>query len=329
MQTNTLLSFVIPCYRSEHTIGKVIEEIREVVHQREGYDFEVVAVNDFSRDNVGMILRELSQNDKRIKVINFSKNFGKHSAVLAGFAHASGDYIVTMDDDGQDAIQNLWMLVEPLEKDECDIATASYLKKKESFIKLMGHNFYKWISEVFLGLDSKKRLDSFLVAKRFVCREVLHYEKPYPFIEGLLLNVTNRVLLVPMEHRNRADDKASGFTLRKSIALFMNAVTTFSVRPLRIANLAGALFALVGFVYGVTIIIRKLINPETPLGYSSLMAVILFSSGVIMALLGIIGEYLGRIYICINNSPQYVIKDTINLEGSCGNGCSKEDITND
>lgn len=309
-----LLSFVIPCYRSENTIKYVVSEIDEVVSKRAGYDYEIIAVNDCSPDNVGVVLQKMSEENTRVKVITFAKNFGKHAAVLAGYKYVTGRYVVTMDDDGQDAIQDLWKLIDLLENDDCDIATSTYAKKKETPIKWVGHMFYVWLSETFLGLDRNKRLDNFFAAKYFVCKEVLHYEKPYPFIEGLLLGVTDRVIKVPMNHRNRADEKTSGFTLRKSISLFMNAVTTFSIRPLRIANFIGVVFAVFGFLYGVILIIRKLMNPLMLLGYSSMMAVMLFSSGIIMVLLGIIGEYLGRIYICINNSPQYVIRDTINID---------------
>jgi undecaprenyl-phosphate 4-deoxy-4-formamido-L-arabinose transferase len=150
--------------------------------------------------------------------------------------------------------------------------------------------------------------------KRFVCREIVKYRNPFPYLEGLVLRVTRRIAMVDLEQRERADDLGTGFTIRKSVSLLANGLTAFSVKPLRVASLLGVFFALGGFALGLSTIVHKLADPAVPAGYSSLMAVVLFSSGTVMLLLGVIGEYVGRIYICLNDSPQYVIKETINLE---------------
>lgn len=310
----TLISFVIPCYRSENTIEMVIDEIRNIVREREGYDYEIVAVNDCSPDHVYDVLAKLAKEDSKVKVINFAKNMGKHAAVIAGYSVVSGQYVVNLDDDYQSPVNELWKLMELVESDECDCATAEYFVKKESLFKRIGSNINLKMSEIMLEKPKGLRIENFSVIKAFVAKEIINYRNPYPYLEGLTFRVTNRVKAVQMEQRDRGDDNASGFTIKKSISLILNGLTAFSVKPLRFASLCGVLFAALGFAYGVVTIIRKLIHPEILLGYSSLLAVILFSSGLIMVMLGLIGEYLGRIYICINDSPQYVIRNTINID---------------
>ena len=308
-----LLSFVIPCYRSEKTIEKVVDEIRTTVGEKSEYDYEIIAVNDYSPDNVYDVLCRLALHDKKIKVINFARNMGKHSAVMAGYAVAKGDIIVNLDDDFQCPTYELWKLIEPIETDLCDVATAKYYVKKEAWYKRIGSDINLKMTECLLDKPANLRMENFSAMKRFVCEEMIKYVHPYPYIEGLIYRVTKRVCEVPMEQRNRADDNASGFTIGISIGLLLNGLTAFSVKPLRVASICGLFFAALGFIFGLITIIRKIFNPEMLMGYSSLMAVLVFSMGLIMLMLGIIGEYIGRIYICMNASPQYVIKNTINI----------------
>ena len=313
LQKQELISFVIPCYRSEKTIEKVVDEIIQTVRQRKEYDYEIITVNDCSPDGVYEILKKLAAQNPKIKVINFAKNMGKHAAVLAGYAVVKGDYVVDLDDDFQCPVYDLWKLLDPVKNDECDYATAKYYQKRQSAFKNWGSNLNLHMSEIMLEKPKGLRFENFSVMKRFVCKEIINYKHPYPYLEGLVLRVTRRVITVPMEERNRGDDRGSGFTLAKSVALLVNGLTAFSVKPLRVASVLGFLFSACGFIWGVYAVIHKLINPNVPLGYSSIVAILLFSSGLIMLMLGLIGEYIGRIYICINDSPQYVIKETINL----------------
>lgn len=308
-----LLSFVIPCYRSEYTIENVIEEIITTVSQRHGYDYEIIAVNDCSPDGVYGVLQKLASQNKKIKVINFVKNMGKHSAVLAGYSYVSGEYVINLDDDYQSPVNEMWALLEPVIANKCDVATAKYTRKRESAWKRFGSNVNLKVSEIMLDKPKGMRFENLCVIKRFVADEVIRYKNPYPFIEGLILRITKRIISVPMDQRERGDDKTTGFTFWKSLSLFLNGFTNFSVKPLRFALIVGALFAFLGFIYGVFVVVRKIMYPGMLLGWSSIMAVMLFSSGMIMLLLGVIGEYIGRIFICINDFPQYVVRDTINI----------------
>lgn len=309
----TRISFVIPCYRSEKTIKLVIDEIIETVGQKKEYDYEIIAVNDYSPDNVYDVLVELANHNPKIKVINFAKNMGKHSAVLAGYTVASGDYVVDLDDDFQCPTYELWKLLEPLEKDICDVAIAAYHVKKENLIKRLGSRINSKMTDILMNKPKEIRFENFSIRKKFVCDEMTKYKNPYPFLEGLTLRVTHRIVTVSMEERERADDNSSGFTFVKSFSLLVNGLTAFSVLPLRVSTFVGVTAAFVGFMWGIYAIIHKIVNPNVAMGYSSLLAVILFIGGLNMIMLGMIGEYVGRIYISVNDSPQYVIKDTINI----------------
>jgi undecaprenyl-phosphate 4-deoxy-4-formamido-L-arabinose transferase len=220
---------------------------------------------------------------------------------------------VDLDDDYQSPVNELWRLMAPVQDGEADYATAKYFVKKQSFVKRLGSNINLLMSSVMLDKPSGLRFENFSVMKHFVCKEAIKYRNPYPYLEGLVLRVTGRICTVEMEQRERGDDSGTGFTLMKCLALWLNGLTAFSVKPLRVASLLGAIFAICGFLWALLVIVSRIQNPDVSAGYSSIMAVILFTSGIVMLLLGLIGEYLGRIYICINASPQYVINGTYNI----------------
>ena len=310
---NKLISFVIPCYRSEKTIRKVYLEIVEVVKERKEYDYEIIAVNDCSPDRVLNELISIAESDSKFRVISFGRNFGKHSAVMAGYACVRGELVVTLDDDYQCPTYELWKMVDAINEEGYDCATAVYREKKEKRWKQLGSRVNNWMINVLIEPPKGIAVENFFVIRRYVCDEIINYKNPYPYIGGLLMKTTHRIKMIPMEERDRADEKETGFTLKKSLELFSNGLTAFSVKPLRIATFLGILFALIGFIFGFYVIIKKLLIPTVIMGYSSMMAVHLFTTGIIMFMLGIIGEYLGRIYICMNNSPQYVIRETYNL----------------
>ncbi len=163
-------------------------------------------------------------------------------------------------------------------------------------------------------LDRLKNLEftNFMVMRRYVAEELCRYRNPYPYMTGLILRTTRRIISVPMEERERYSG-SSGFTFKKMVDLWMNGLTAFSIKPLRLASLLGFLTAAVGFIYALVVVIRRILSPEVPAGYSSIMAVILMIGGVLMLLLGVVGEYVGRIYISLNDSPQYVIRDLVNF----------------
>ena len=314
------ISFIIPCYGSEKTVGIVIDEIEKKLKEKEEkYDYEIIAVNDQSPDNVWNVLKEIAKNNKKIKLINLAKNMNRPGALMAGMSKVTGDYIVLMDDDGQCPMDNLWDLIKPLEEGH-DVSIAKYPQYKQSIFKSFGTIVNRKMTEIVIGKPKDLSFTNFSAMKRYIVEEIKQYKNPYPYMTGLLLRTTSDIVNVKMEERERISG-STNFTLRKMLNLWINGFTAFSVKPLRISTVIGIITALVGFIYGIYIILHKLFVHSAVLqGYSSTMAIILFIGGIIMMMLGIIGEYIGRIYISINNSPQYVIKEMINMEKGEENG---------
>ena len=308
------ISFGIPCYNSAKTIPFVIDEIHSTMAKvKDRYDYEIVAVVDGSPDNVFDILKEIAEKDKKVKVINFAKNYGQPNARMGTLKYATGDYVVCMDDDGQCPVDHIMELIEPLENG-ADITIADYPEKKQSWFKNFGSNFNTFTSRIVLDVPNDFRSSNFYAMKRFVRNQIVLYKNPYPFMDGLISQATKSIAYAKMEERERMSG-TTGYTLKKLLGLWLNGFTAFSVVPLRISSLMGFLCAIAGFALGIFTLIRKIIIVDVPMGWSSTIAVILFVGGLIMLMLGMIGEYIGRIYISINNAPQFVEREIINVKG--------------
>lgn len=303
------ISFVIPCYKSEKTISNVVEEIINTVTSH-GDEYEIVMVSDNSPDNVYNVIKKMCAADLRLKGAELSKNFGQHSALMASYSMCTGDIIISVDDDGQIPICNTYDLIEKI-SEGYDVVYAKYEDNKYNIFRRFGSKINSLMMETLINKPKEITVTSFFAAKRYVIDEMLKYKNAYPFVMGLVFRTTNKIANVHVKHRNRINGK-SGYTFTKLISLWMNGFTAFSVKPLRLATIIGCLCAFVGFVVGIIMIVRKLINPDIAAGYTSLIAVMLFLGGLTMLMLGLIGEYIGRIYISLNNSPQYVIRDSIN-----------------
>lgn len=307
------VSFVIPCYRSENTIAGVVEEIEKTMFAlKASYDFEIVLVNDSSPDNTMGTIRKLCEAKKYIIGIGFARNFGQHAALMAGLRQATGDYVVCLDDDGQTPADEVSKLLDKLEEGY-DAVYAKYEHKQHSGFRNLGSKVNELMTRVMLEKPKELYVSSYFAVKRFIVEDMIRYENSYPYVIGLVLRSTKNITNVVVNHRER-EEGSSGYTLKKLLALWFNGFTAFSVKPLRIATCVGVLCACAGFLYGIYIIINRFVNPDVPLGYSSMMAALVFFCGMIMVMLGLIGEYIGRIYISMNSSPQYVIRERINAE---------------
>ncbi len=306
------ISFVIPCYRSEKTLGGVIEEIQSTMPEI-GHDYEIILVNDCSPDNTFEVIRELASKNKNILGINLAKNFGQHSALMAGMRHSTGDVVVCLDDDGQTPANEVGKLLGKLEEGY-DVCYASYGKKQHSGFRNFGSKVNELMTRIMLGKPKKLKVSSYFAVKRFIVDDMLRYEQSYAYVIGLVLRATKNVCNVEVNHRARTEG-TSGYTLAKLISLWLNGFTAFSIKPLRIASAIGCFCAASGFIYGIYTIIKKLVLVDVQAGFSAIMSVLVFIGGMIMIMLGLIGEYIGRIYICMNSSPQYVIKEKVgNIE---------------
>ena len=306
------ISFVIPCYRSEKSLGSVVAEVKRTMSRRPELDFELILVSDHSPDGVWTVIRDLHNADPdRVKGLELARNFGQHAALMAGYSRADGDYVVSLDDDGQTPVDAVWSLIENLESNGRDVVYGAYRIKKHTGLRNLGSRVNDLMASWLLGKPRALKVTSFFVARRFVIAEMLKYSEPFPYVIGLVLRVTRNIGNVWVDHRERAEG-VSGYTMVKLVGLWMNGFTAFSVKPLRVASYAGMLSSAIGFGFGVWAVVNKLfINPAAPLGYSSLMAAVLFIGGMLMLILGLIGEYVGRIYICISQSPQYVVREEL------------------
>jgi len=305
------LSFVIPCYGSELTIEGVLDEIHMIMSQKQEYDYEIICVNDCSEDNVLEILKKRALNEPELVIADLTKNMGKPCAMLAGYSLVSGDYVVNLDDDGQCPLDKLWNLFAPLQSGS-DVVYAGYTKKKQSTFKNFGSKVNSTMAQVLVGKPKWMKTSNFSIMKRVIVDEIRKYTNIYPYISGIAFKTTSAIANVPMEERERTAGR-SNFTLRKSFSLWLNGFTAFSVRPLRLSTLIGVLTAVAGLVYGLYIAIRRLfIVPHMRVGYASTMIALLIIGGIIMMMLGMLGEYIGRIYVNQNNLPQYVIREVIN-----------------
>lgn len=306
------LSFVIPCYRSEHTLPHVVTEIKEKMKTLGQYEYEIILVNDCSPDDTMGTIRKLCRENDNIKGIDFARNFGQHSALMAGLRHSCGDYVVCLDDDGQTPADEADRLLNRLEEGY-DAVYAKYEHKHHSAFRNLGSKVNERMTRMMLGKPAELYVSSYFAVRRFVVEDMIRYENSYPYVIGLVLRATNNITNVVVNHRDR-EEGSSGYTLKKLMGLWFNGFTAFSVKPLRIATCIGGASAIAGFLYGIYTIIKRLVNPDVPMGFSSTMAALVFFGGMIMLMLGLIGEYIGRIYISLNNSPQYVIREKINVE---------------
>lgn len=305
-----LVSFVIPCYRSAQTIGKVVEEIDSAMKGLSTYNYEIVLVNDSSPDDTFEVIRALCTRRGDICGVSLAGNFGQHAALMAGFRYAHGDIVVCLDDDGQTPADEVGKLLDKIEEGY-DVVYAKYAHKRHSGFRNFGSKINELMARVMLGKPKQLYLSSYFAAKRFVVDEMLRYTNPYPYVIGLVLRTTQNITNVEVSHRER-EVGVSGYTMGKLLGLWFNGFTAFSIKPLRIATAMGCLTACAGIVYGIYTVIKKFVNPNVPVGFSAVMAAVVFLGGVIMLMLGMIGEYIGRIYISLNNSPQYVIRECIN-----------------
>lgn len=309
-----LVSFVIPCYRSEKTIGNVVAEIECTMKQcANKYDYEIILVNDCSPDRTFDKIREMAEQDAHITGLSLAKNFGQHGALMAGYHASRGDIVVSLDDDGQSPADEVLKLLDKLEEGY-DVVYASYDHKQHSSFRNWGSKVNAEMTHVMLGKPRDLQITSYYAAKRFIIDEMLRYEGCFPYVIGLVLRATKNICNVPVRHRQR-DIGESGYNMRKLFALWMNGFTSFSVKPLRMSVYLGLISAACGFLYAIYIVIGYFFFGGSPLGWRSLMAVILILGGIILLMLGLIGEYVGRIYMCENAAPQFVIREIVHREG--------------
>lgn len=299
------LSFVIPLYKSEESIAQVVHDI-EALQVPGG--LEIVLVNDCSPDNTAEVCRGLLASAKvPILYIEHARNFGEHNAVLTGWRHARGSYIVNIDDDGQNPPAEGVRLFEEASSKGLDIVYGHYADKRHSPWRNAGSWLTNRITDFALDKPSGFYLSSFRCVSAFAAQEAARHAGPYPYIDGLLLQVTQRLGALSVTHKDRAAGQ-SGYTLRRLLRLWMSAWINFSVLPLRVATVLGLAMAAIGAI-GMACVFALWLSDTGPFfGWGSLMGALLVFSGCQLVMLGLIGEYIGRMFITLNQRPQSVIR---------------------
>ena len=305
----TTVSVAIPCYRSAETIVPVVNEIRDTIKTRPDFDYQIILVNDYPGDNTFDVIAGLCREDPRIVGINLSRNFGQTTAKMAAIPYVTGDVLVYMDDDGQHPADQIFRLVDKV-LEGYDLVYARFPHKHHSLFK----RFTSWLNGKVLEINGSKPrgivLSSYYAMSPIAVEALKSYKSPFPSMGGYLSHVVCRYANVDMEHRDRLAGE-SNYTLKKMLGLWFTGFTNFSTVPLRFGALIGMACAFLGFITAVIVVIRKLLNPNIAAGYTSSIAVQLFIGGIIMMLLGLCGEYIGRIYMTVSNMPQYQVRQVI------------------
>jgi len=303
------LSVVIPVFNGAATIGRLVDEVRRELAAR--YELEIVLVNDGSPgDRSADVCRQIAESDPRVKFLDLSRNFGEHNAVMAGLNYCTGAAAVIIDDDFQNPPAEIVKLVEAL-REGYDVVFSSYDTKEHPFLRNLGSRFTNLVASLLIRKPARLYLSSFKAINRFIIDELVKYRGPYPYIDGLILRISRNYTTVRVEHRARAQGR-SGYTVRKLVSLWLNMFTSFSVLPLRVATLLGLLIAFAGLCAAVGAIIEKLRHPGIQAGWASLMTALLIVSGVQLFAIGMVGEYLGRLFLKDEGNPQFVVRRTIN-----------------
>ena len=303
-------SIVIPCYNSSHTIHQVVKATSEEMTRLERTPFEFVLVDDFSPDNGATVnkLRELSEDFSNVRVVELARNAGQHNAIMAGLHYAQGENIILMDDDMQTHPSQLHLLLEKIDEG-FDVVYGYYPKKKHSAFR----NFGSWLNyttvRILIGKPKDMYTSSYCVMRKYVRDSIIEYPAQYSHMQGLVLRTVSpeRIASVPIQHFERAYGE-SNYSFKKLVSLWSN-IAGFSIVPLRMSRRGGEFLTLLGILGIIWLVIRKITQHTKMLGWTSTMITIILFSGIVIMTLGIVGEYVGRMFLTIGNYPQFVVRD--------------------
>lgn len=309
------ISVVIPVYGSARILPALADRLHAALSTttRAGA-FEVVLVHDHGPDDAWQVIQDLGRTRPWLKGVNLRRNAGQHNAVMAGFAHASGRFVITMDDDLQHDPDDIPRIIDSL-RAGADLCYVQFESRRHALWKRAGSAFNDIVASALLNKPRNLYLSPFRGMRREICQAALAYHGPFVYVDGLLLQSTANYTMISARHHERQDGK-SGYSLRKSISLWLQMATSFSIVPLRLVSLAGLAASALSFVFALGVIVRKLADPDIAVGWPSLIVAILFMGGLQLLALGAIGEYVGRILLNVNNRPQYVVGNTSNIDDS-------------
>ena len=307
------VTVAIPCYKSSKTISIVVDQITSKFKELNRYDYEIILINDCSPDNTFEIIKELCQKDSHIMGIDLSRNWGQAAARMACLKQIDSDCLIYMDDDGQHPIEYLPQLIQKIEEGY-DLVSADFSVKQTKKINKLTSAISSKLFQI-TGKRPKGAVSSSYFAINRMCIESLKkYQSPFPSIFGYLYQIAGKITSIKVKQNKRIVGK-SGYNFSKRFKVWLNGMINFSIFPLRLSSFLGVIFSITGFIFGIVLFIRKLLFPNILVGYTSVITIILFIGGLIMIMLGLIGEYIGRIYLTISNQPQFEIREIIKKEG--------------
>jgi glycosyltransferase involved in cell wall biosynthesis len=301
------ISIVVPVYGGETTVGPLVQELVEILGAE---SLEIVLVNDASPDDSERVCLELvAKYPNRVVYVALSRNFGEHNAVMAGLRLARGDFVVTMDDDLQNPPSEVPRLLQEARRGY-DVVYAQLVSKQHHWFRNFGSRFNDKVATRLLGKPPSLYLSTFRCLSRFLVDEVVRYDGPYPYVDGLILRSTSRIGTVFVRHEPRASGE-SGYTLRKLLTVWLNMSTSFSILPLRVVVAAGLATAFVGACFGIEVIVEKVLHPNVAIGWASLMTMMVVLGGIQLIVIGTIGEYVGRLLLTVNRTPQSAVRTIV------------------
>jgi glycosyltransferase involved in cell wall biosynthesis len=299
------LSIVVPVYRGATTVGALVAALSAL---RPHGGLEIVLVNDGSPDNSGDVCRALQASATvPLTYIEHARNFGEHNAVMTGLRHARGAFVITMDDDLQNPPEEVVKLYDHARLGGWDVVYTRYARKEHEGWRNLGSRFANGVADMLLDKPKGLYLSSFRCMSALAVAEVAKYRGPYPYVDGLLMQVTQRLDSIEVMHLPRAEGR-SNYTLKRLVLLWLNLATNFSVLPLRLAILAGVAMGFFGLLGALLVIVEALMG-ETPSGWASTMTITLLIAGVQFLILGVLGEYVGRAFLSANGKPQGVVRE--------------------
>ena len=302
-----ILTVVIPVYNSAYTITKLVESItNELVN----IPFEIVLVNDGSKDDSEHVCESLAYYDSKINFISLRKNFGEHNAVLCGLNISKGEYAVIIDDDFQNPPSEIKKLYTHIVSGNYDVVYSKYKVKKHDFFRNIGSKFHNMMATYILDKPSNLYLSSFKIIRKEIIKDIIRYTGPYPYIDGLILQTTDNIGTSITEHQSRETGK-SNYTLRKLISLYLNMFINHSLKPIRIFMLLGFLFFFLGVVSTGAVLIDYIFNNAFYSSWVYFSLLLETMSGLQLLFIGIIGEYMIKRITSLGGAPQFVIKSTV------------------
>jgi polyisoprenyl-phosphate glycosyltransferase len=310
METNTSdikISAVIPVYNSQDCLEPLVAELNKALSVFK--DYELIFVNDNSKDKSWAVLSTLVKQNPQLICINFRKNFGQDNALLAGLRHATGDYAVIMDDDLQHSPADIVSLFNACIQGY-DVCYANFETKNQKLWKNLGSWLNGKLSEKLLDKPKHIYLSPFKIIAKEVVAEIIKFSGPFPYIDATILTITNNITQTPVKHNARYAG-TSNYNLIKSISVFIKHATSYSIYPLRLVTIVGFISAGISLLMGLFYTGQYFFTEHKVEGWISLILLLIFFGGLIMISLGLIGEYIGRIFLSINNKPQYTISQVI------------------